>query len=220
MTVSVEPAVVNARRIRARLDALLDPNAKEWDRSEETAVWLEPTPLDRQPSAYVQVSWADRPRSDIGEVRVRALTNAGAAALRLEWAAPRPHRLISDVNVYPDACAVLFPADGSQAEFTTMGSAAKPVRGWHWRAGTDQPFVITATGIGTVERTDEHEVQAAARCSDGRWRVVLARPLSAEGVALTHDTAVPVAFAVWSGAAGERAGLKSYSPQPHELHIG
>jgi hypothetical protein len=49
--------------------------------------------------------------------------------------------------------------------------------------------------------------------------VVLAGPLGAEGMPLRKASALPVAFAVWSGAARERAGLKSYSPQPCELRL-
>ncbi len=196
------------------------PDAPEWARAAEAVVALEPTPLRDQPSAYVQTAWSDRPRGDIGEVRVRALTNAGALALRLDWAAARPRRLVSDINVYADACAVLFPARGGPLELATMGTPEHPVQGWYWRAGTEEPFVITATGLGSVARASEHEVSARARWSGGRWQVVLARPLDSEGVLLTHDSTTPVGFAVWSGSAGERAGLKSYSAQPHELRIG
>ncbi|KAA0235372.1 MAG: hypothetical protein JJLCMIEE_01729 [Acidimicrobiales bacterium] len=219
MTSSVEAGVVGARRVRARGEALLDPGSGEWSRAQEVAIPLVPTPLDRQPSAYVQVAWADRPRGDIREVGVAALVNAGTLAVRLAWSAARPNRFISDVNVHPDACAVLFPANGSGFEYDSMGSPSRPVNGWHWRAGTEEPFAITATGIGTVARATEHDVKAAARWSDGVWQVVLARALAAEGVPLSHDMTVPVAFAIWSGAAGERAGLKSYSPRPHELRI-
>ena len=156
----------------------------------------------------------------IGELRVRATASTSVLAVRLDWKAVRPQRSISDLNVYPDACAVMFPADGREAEFATMGSPTQPVRAWHWRAGTDVPFVVTATGIGTAERVVEHQVQGRAGWADGRWRVVLARPLQADGVPLTGVSSVPVAFAVWSGAVRERAGLKSFSSQPCELRLG
>ena len=94
MTVSIEPAALAARRVRARLDRLVAPDAPEWERAAEATVALEPTPLEHQPSAYVQTAWSDRRRSDVREVRVRALTNAKALALRLDWiAAYREHPL-------------------------------------------------------------------------------------------------------------------------------
>jgi len=206
-------------KLEVALEQLLAPDSPEWDRAAETVVPVAPTPLDRLPSAYVQVAWRDRPRGGIGEVRVRAAAGADGLAVRLDWAVLRPSRLISDVNVYPDACAVLFPADGREAEFGSMGSPEHPVRGWHWRAGTDLPFAVTATGIGTVERAVEHPVQGRARWAEGRWQVVLAGPLGSGGMPLRKGSALPVAFAVWLGAARERAGLKSYSPQPCALRL-
>ena len=217
---AVEVVSIEVCKVEVGLEKLLAPDAAEWGRAEEAVVPIEPTPLDRLPSAYVQVSWRDRPRGAIGEVRVRAAAGAVGVAVRLEWGVLRPSRLISDINGYPDACAMLFPADGREAEFGTMGSPKHPVQGWHWRAGTDLPFAVTATGIGTVERAKEHPVQARARWAEGRWQVVLAGPLGADGIPLEEGFAMPVAFAVWSGAARERAGLKSYSPQPCELRLG
>jgi DMSO reductase family type II enzyme heme b subunit len=218
--VAVDLIRIEARRSKAPVDALLAPDAEEWGRAEEAVVPVEPTPLDRLPSAYVQAAWRDRPRSGVGELRVRAVAGESAFAVRLDWAVARPSRLISDVNAYPDGCAVIFPADGREAEFAEMGSPKHPVRAWHWRAGTDVPFVVTATGIGTVERAAEHRVRGRARWTDGRWQVVLAGSLGADGLPLEEGAALPVAFAVWSGAARERAGLKSFSPQPCELSLG
>jgi DMSO reductase family type II enzyme heme b subunit len=217
---SMEVVAIEVCRVEASLEKLLDPEAGEWNRAAEAVVAVAPTPLERQPSAYVQVAWRGRPRGAIGEVQVRATSaEGGGLAVRLGWVALRPSRRISDVNVYPDGCAVLFAADGREAEFGTMGSPEHPVRGWHWRAGTDLPFAVTATGIGTVVRAQEHPVRARARWSEGRWQVVLAGPLEAEGMALRKGAVLPVAFAVWSGAARERAGLKSYSPQRCELRL-
>ncbi len=104
----VEAVTIKVSKLEAALEKLLAPDSGEWDRAAETVVSVVPTPLDRQPSAYVQVAWQDRPRSGLGEVRVRAASGADGLALRLDWTALRPSRLISDVNVYPDACAVLF----------------------------------------------------------------------------------------------------------------
>ena len=216
---AVEAVPIEVCKLETALETLLAPDAGEWNRATEAGVPIDPTPLDRLPSAYVQVAWADKPRSGIGEVRVRAAAGNGGVAVRLDWGVLRPSRLISDVNVYPDACAVLFPADGREAEFGTMGSPGHPVGGWHWRAGTDLPFAVTATGIGTVERAKEHPVQARARWAEGSWQVVLAGPQGGDGMPLRKGSGLPVAFAVWSGAARERAGLKSYSSQPCELRF-
>lgn len=218
--VKVKPEVLAARKVRAGLDSIVAPDAPEWEKAGEISIPLEPTPLDAQPSAYVRTSWKTKRRGDIREVRARALVSGSALAVRLDWAAPRPVRRIDDWNVYADGCAVLFPANGRKAELTTMGSPKAPVNGWFWRAGTDTPFSITAKGLGTVDRADEHEVIARAQHEDGRWQVVLARPLKADGVPLAAEAVVPVGFAVWCGSARERAGLKSHSPRWHELRLG
>ena len=219
MTMSVEVVPIEVCKVEGALEQLLAPDAGQWGGAAEAVVGVDPTPLERVPSAYVQVAWRGRPRGGIREVRVRAAACGGGLAVRLEWAALRPSRLISDFNVYPDACALLFAADGGEAEFGTMGNAKHPVRGWHWRAGTELPFAVTARGLGTVERAKEHPVQGRARWSEGRWQVVLAGPLGGEGIPLRKGSGLPVAFAVWSGAARERAGLKSFSPQRCELRF-
>jgi DMSO reductase family type II enzyme heme b subunit len=217
---AVEALSIEVCRVESDLSKLLAGDAGEWGGAVEAAVAMEPTPLERVPSAYVQVSWRDRPRGGISEVRVRAAAGNGGLAVRLEWLAARPSRRISDVNVYPDGCALLYPADGREAEFGTMGSPEHPVGGWHWRAGTELPFVVKAEGIGTVERAKEHRVQGRSRWLEGRWQVVLAGPVGAEGIPLRSGSVLPVAFAVWSGSARERAGLKSYTPQPCVLRLG
>ncbi len=218
MVVATDGLVV-ARGVRVGLDGLLAPDAVEWGKASEQVVGLVPTPLGDQPSGYVQVAWARRHRGDVREVRVRALAGKDAVALRLEWEAASPQRRIDDWNVYADGCAVLFPADGRSAEISTMGSSRKPVEGWFWRAGTELPFQVRAKGLGTVERAVEHGVRARAQWDEGRWQVVLGRPLGADGVGLSAGVSVPVGFAVWCGAAKERAGLKSYSPQWCELQL-
>jgi DMSO reductase family type II enzyme heme b subunit len=210
---------IEVSEVTASLDALLAPDAGEWEGVAEAVVPVEPTPLERLPSAYVQVSWKDRPRSALSEVRVRAAASGSGFAVRLDWPAARPSRLISDVNVFADGCAMLFPANGGEVDFGTMGSPEAPVGAWHWRAGTEVPFSATAAGIGTVERAKEHEVQVRSRWSEGVWQVVLSGPVGKGGVPLQKGRVLPVAFAVWSGSSRERGGLKSYSPQRCELRV-
>ena len=58
---TIEPVTLSARSVRSGLDTICDPEARDWERAGELLVGLEPTPLDRQPSAYVQTSWAHKP---------------------------------------------------------------------------------------------------------------------------------------------------------------
>jgi hypothetical protein len=59
VTLAVELARIEVCKLQVPVEALLAPGADEWDRAEEAVVPLEPTPIDRQPSAYVQVAWRD-----------------------------------------------------------------------------------------------------------------------------------------------------------------
>lgn len=220
MVAATQPATIEALRVRAAFETLLAPDARQWERATEAVIALQPTPVEQQPSAYVRAAWRNRPRGDVRELRLRALATAGSLFLRLQWSAPRPSRAINDSNVYADACAALFPANGADAEIATMGSPQRPVVAWHWRAGADAAFSVTATGLGTVERETGHQLQARGRWAEGTWRVVLGHPLDSARVPLAHDAPVPLSFAVWSGVARERAGLKSHSPVWHQLRIG
>lgn len=219
MTTAEVTQILNAHSQQLAFEELLSPDAAAWDESSEAVISLTPTPLERQPSAYVQTVWQKRPRGEVNEVKVRALSNANSLVLRLDWAAADPRRSINDINVYADSCAVLFPANGQSAELETMGSPEHPVAAWHWRAGTEQPFSITATGIGSVTRQTDHQLRVSARWADGRWQVVLGSPLPADAVSITKGSAIPIAFAIWCGTADDRGGLKSYSPQFHQLRL-
>lgn len=220
MSASGQLVVLASRKVRTAIDSLLDPDAKDWSRSEGADVDLVPTPLEKQPAAYVRAAWAQKPRGGASTLGVRTLTNSKVLAIRMEWECARPQRGVTDYNQFPDACAILFPADGKTLEHDTMGSPAHPVEAWHWRAGTDEPFVVEATGIGTTQRQEDHSVVVSAEWVDGRWRVVFARPLDADGVKLKQGAKIPIAFAVWSGVLSERAGLKSYSAQPLKISVG
>lgn len=212
--------VIEAVRSADAVDELLLAGTEKWDSIGAVQVSLEPTPLDVQPSAYVQTSWRGRERGKIASVEVKAQIADDVLALHLMWQQDDPRRTIDDYNMFADACAVLFPANGSTAAIETMGSEEAPVCGWYWRAGTELPFEITAHGIGTVDRSDVHEVRAASWWADGRWHVVLARKLAAGATPdLANATEIPVAFAVWGGACGERAGLKSHSPEFARLRL-
>lgn len=226
---------LEATNISADFKDLLKPDSDLWNKVAGTKISLVPTPLDRQPSAYIQAAWAEKDHGDTSEVEVRTVRTEDSLLLRLSWACEDPVHLINDINVYTDACAVLFI--GSQKEsdqedtdymeelISTMGSLEHPVSAWHWRAGEQVPFLISAKGIGTVERLTEHEVAGASRWINGEWQVVFGKPFtntefstSSNGeISLVQGEKLFLSFAVWSGAKSERAGIKSYSPVCHRL---
>jgi DMSO reductase family type II enzyme heme b subunit len=203
---------VTAARLAEAGPQLLAPAGTSWKNVSETAVSLAPTPLDAQPSAYVRASWANRAHGALASVGLSAAVAGDALYLRLRWAAAEPRLAITDNDTYADACAVLFPLDGKAAELSTMGDERSPVQAWHWRAGTALPFVITATGLGTVTRLPNHAVSVGAAWESGSWSVIFKRDLQEQGVPLSAGGSVPLGIAVWSGANSERAGLKAHTP--------
>lgn len=203
---------VTASRLAEAGPQLLAPAGAPWKSASETIVSLAPTPLDAQPSAYVRASWAGRAHGTLASAGLSAVVAGDALYLRLRWAAAEPRLAITDNDTYADACAVLFPLDGKAAELSTMGDERRPVQAWHWRAGTALPFVITATGLGTVTRLPDHPVSVGAAWESGSWSVIFRRSLQEAGVPLSAGGSIPLGIAVWSGANNERAGLKAHTP--------
>jgi DMSO reductase family type II enzyme heme b subunit len=176
------------------------------------SVPLQPTPLDAQPSAYVQESWRERSYGKTAEVLVQFVRTPEAVYGRVEWVCPSPRFGITDNDVFADACAILFPANGHAAPLATLGDKSEPVVAWHWRAGAETPFIAEGTGLGTLSRRPKHELSVAAEWRQDRWAVVFTHPLASNGNPASPATSDLVAFAVWSGANQERAGLAAYSP--------
>lgn len=218
MTARVQPRIEAHAFARPVID-LFAPGGLDWEQAAETSVRLSPTPVDAQPSAYVRALAASRVYGTLEVVEVSAATSGDAFYVRLRWQAANPQRAITDNDVFADACAVMFPLAGGDAPLATMGSPEHPVQAWHWRAGTEVPFVVNATGLGTSTRLPHHAVTAAAEWARDRWSVVFRRPLDGAGVPLQPHVTLPVAFAVWQGCNAERAGLASRTPAWLDLDI-
>ena len=198
-------------------DLLLDPLSPEWQKTDEMGIELSPAPLDRQPSAYIQKSWSERRFGLVNQIFVRAIHNRNNLAVHLRWRCDHASRRISDINVYADACAIMFPLDSVLTDMIqpqTMGSPEFPVGLWYWRAGVDQTYSARAMGIGTVER-DHENLKARGICADDHWQVVISGDIQGLG----RVKSLPVAFAVWAGANAERGGIKSHSPEFCNLRL-
>jgi DMSO reductase family type II enzyme heme b subunit len=89
-----------------------------------------------------------------------------------------------------------------------MGAPGKAVEGALWRADREELIGVRAEGLGTVERSAAPDAwKARAEWKAGRWSL----ELELEGWAVL-DAQRQLAIAVWQGAEGDRAGLKSVSP--------
>ncbi|TEU00940.1 MAG: hypothetical protein E3J29_01385 [Dehalococcoidia bacterium] len=213
---------MKAVKLQLATRTLLNPAAQQWAKVPAEEISLAGTPLHQQPSRYVRAAWAGKPVGAVRFLKVQAAHNGKDIAFRLEWADETENRDHGDGSVFPDAAGILFPLN-EDAPLESMGSPEAPVNAWYWRAnlpeGEGQNLI--AKGAGTAEETPKSFTQARARWTDGRWQVVLARPLTidGDGIQISPKQSTKVAFAVWEGSSQERAGLKSFSKSWRELDI-
>jgi DMSO reductase family type II enzyme heme b subunit len=160
----------------------------------------------------------------VGSVSVSSVHDGSVLAFRLEWADAEEDAELSDTTSFPDGAAVLLPSvPGAPA--MTMGAPGSAVTAWYWRADDagGRGRHVVAEGLGTTRMVDEESVRSRGEWKEGRWRVVLARPLrveSGEPVAQLEVGAVTgFGVAVWEGSQGERAGIKAFSGDWQELRI-
>ena len=214
---------MKAVKLQLATRTLLNPAAQQWAKVPAEEMIMGGTPLHRQPSKYVRAAWAGKPLGAVRFLKVQAAHNSKDIAFRLEWADPTENRDHGDGSVFPDAAGVLFPLNGD-APLESMGSADAPVIAWYWRASMadeDDAQELIARGAGSAEQAPKSLSQARARWLEGRWEVVFARPLEANGngARLAAGKPAKVAFAVWEGSSQERAGIKSFSKRWQELEI-
>ena len=214
---------MRAVKLQLATRTLLNPAAAQWGKVAAEEIRMGATPLHLQSSRYVRTAWAGKPVGAVRFLKVQAAHNGQDLLFRLEWPDPTRNSDYGDGSVFPDAAGVLFPLNGD-APLQTMGSDQAPVNAWFWRASFPEGEAqnIIGRGPGTVEQTEKSAVQARAGWRDGRWEVVFARSLAADGakaVKLSAGKPAKVAFAVWDGASQERAGLKSFSKEWRELAI-
>jgi hypothetical protein len=133
---------------------------------------------------------------------------------------------------YPNMVVDLYPfekpGDGARlhapvqqpAEFITARAAGNlrsdPARGF-----TGNSLQVQGVGTSTMRPRVSQAVSAQGAWKDGRWTVVLRRPLEVKGEAglpLAAGDKLSVAFAVWDGAARDRNGQKLVSIW-HDLQL-
>jgi steroid C-25 hydroxylase gamma subunit len=210
-------------KVSASRDQLLDPTAASWSAIPAETLKLDATPLANQPSEYIKAS---RDEKKIGKVRsltVQTAHNDTDVFFRLSWEDDTQNMAITDITVFPDGCGILMPMTSNTPPIDEMGTKDDPVNAWLWRADLkDEPRNTVAKGLGTTETTKKCTIVAKSAWSNGRWSVVLARPLSVpdqkdEAIQFEPGKTVKVGFAVWEGSNGERAGVKSFSKEWREL---
>ena len=126
-------------------------------------------------------------------------------------------------GTFPDAAEIMFPVRYGESPVLphfVYGNTGQPVDLWRWRAdlqhAPNSPAVVELRASGGGQPPERHapESQRASGLGvwrDGRWTVVVRRPLETEDgareVQLRPGQMIPIAFHAWDGANGE-TGLK------------
>lgn len=165
-------------------------------------------PTIMQPGGYVPVAYADRiaPATPRVELDYERATGRGYR-LTLSWPCARAVKVVDeDPRLFPDACALLVP-EQEDSPWITMGAKGKAVQGVLWRADRTGLYRMHAEGLGTMKRQEPPAAWSVApEWRQGAWQVALHLQGWSE-----LERAARVGVAVWQGAQGERAGLKSVS---------
>ena len=214
LTVAVGPPMVTARPANqipvtsvSTDDAPQDPAGDAWDIVPSVEV-----PLSSAPSGLPNAS-----DTSVESLRVQSARTDERFYLRLSWADATADRNASSPRTFLDAVAVQLPANTSARPPISMGSTRNLVNVWYWSAdGTSEELL--AGGPGTTTAFDESQVRTTTAYDDGRWTVVMSRPVASAATnrtSLAVDRDVDVAFAVWNGSHMERSGRKSVSEWYH-----
>jgi len=201
--------------------AMLDPAAKGWQKVDAETIELVGMPLHLQTSRYVRTVWSDKLVGKVRAMSVRAAHDGEQVAFLLEWNDGTQNVEFGD-RQFPDAAAVVLPANGKAPPLATMGNAQSPVNEWFWRADLSEPQHRVARGLGTDKKSDDASVAGSGKWGDGRWSLVLSRKLRATGretAKLSVGKPTNVAFSVWDGANQERGDLHSYSRDWRDLTL-
>ncbi|MFQ5356074.1 MAG: ethylbenzene dehydrogenase-related protein [Mariprofundaceae bacterium] len=209
--VDPENTVIKAEAAEGELPATTDD--ERWEQAAPTSFLLVP-----------QIIGKDRffkPSNDT--ITVRALYNAKAVALLLEWddrskSIPGDElaEKIGDPPISEDGVAVQLPViipTEMEKPYFGMGDASHPVNIWHWKSGTTEAPEMTALanarGFAEIEKRDVAEtgLQAKSSYDNGTWRVLFTRPLTTDDaekdLQFAEGRFIPVAFAAWDGSNSE-----------------
>lgn len=120
-------------------------------------------------------------------------------------------------QAYPNLYYDFYPlakshrAEDQNINYVTARAAGNPIS----QIDRSQPCEeLIAKGFGTLTTQERNDAQAWGVHRDGKWRVVIARPLATRDQSdcqLAAGETVPVAFALWDGATENRGALKHYS---------
>jgi mono/diheme cytochrome c family protein len=238
---SARPVVISALRVDGTLPAT--PEEEAWKSA--TAIWLPMTGQATYPPRWqnpavtdlvvqamynaeeiaLRVSWNDRAADSVPAEALLAEVEGWTAGDTYPVMFPDGERRR---GWYRDALEVLFPATdrGPILPHLVYGDPRRPVDLWRWTASANPEGAIgsveewRATGPKeplTTQPADRQLAKGRGVWIDGRWAVVLRRPLAADAP-FQPGGLVPIAFHVRDGSHGE-TGLRMSLSSWYFLHL-
>jgi len=189
-----------------------DPDDIIWERLPEYRVNMNPAPAVHE-SVDLRVNYD----VDTTQLYMTLAKTSERFYVRLRWVDDSRDQSTA-FDRFRDAVAVQFSLGDDDTSFIMGDGPDSAVNIWYWRSDTNSVQNLAAGGPGSTTMLDEQPVSGDAMyaSNDGdpnEWVVVMSRPIAADGeytAALDRET-VPMAFAVWQGADGQRDGLKTVS---------
>jgi DMSO reductase family type II enzyme heme b subunit len=205
---------VHASRIPDRI-YLRDPN------DPDDVIWahipLYRTLLSAAPPVHASTQLRFEPK-EAQHLYFQLARTAERFYVRLRWQDPNENRK-TNVDAFCDGAAIQMALNGADTSYMMGSSPEKPVNIWYWRADQEQVEDLAAGGYGSTTLLPDQAVTGKAAYHaeqndrDNEWHVVMSRQFDSPGkyqVGLQKGT-IPVAFAVWQGAEGQRDGNKRVS---------
>ena len=129
------------------------------------------------------------------------------------------------LETFRDSIALQFPVrlpEGTKKPHFLRGNAANPVHLWTWKADLEaggKPAVEEAIARGwrqplKSQAEDQQQVAAKGLWRQGRWSVVMRRPLTTpdrNDVQFVRGKFIPIALNAWDGSNGEHGLIMSLS---------
>ncbi len=203
------------------VERLLSPVSSIWQTTPRNVLDLTGTPLNMQPSPFVQANWEGQDTGITANVSVAAVHNGRLLAFHLSWLDASHNLDHGDNSRFPDAAAIALPLN-ENSHLMTMGAPGAGLNAWYWSANREGGRQVLLEGPGG-SNTVNKQIQTGSVWDDGRWSVVIARELQvAEDPAVAQLAAgmkTGLGVAVWEGGRGERGGIKAYTQNWTELLV-
>jgi mono/diheme cytochrome c family protein len=160
--------------------------------------------------------FADTTHDEDQELDMREIRQVGGYNSYVEANNMIPRAL----ETFRDAVALQFPTkppEGTKKPHFMRGSASSPVQLWTWKADLDAAEEGIARGWSRppkAQAEEQQQVVSGAKWDDGRWHVVMKRPLLTEDkndVQFVEGKFIPMALNAWDGSNGEHGIIMSVS---------